>query len=291
MIEILNGIRETVSYSGNLGARLFLNQEAEDYPIHWHTAVELIMPLVNYYTVVVNEVPYVLQPGDIIIIPSGELHQLFAPEEGKRIIFQFDYSLLSRLHGFDSTFHMYHPCHVVTADKYEDIHSILYQFLLDMKKEFESNAVLKEASIYSMIIQFFVALGRVFVNGDTRFPNIKRSKHHEYIEKFLTVCNYIHENCTENLSVEDLAELAGFSKFHFTRLFKQFTGMTFYNYLNQQRIMYAEKLLGDPNLSITEVAMSAGFASISTFNRLFKDYKKYTPSEYRNLHGPHCLSL
>lgn len=61
--------------------------------------------------------------------------------------------------------------------------------------------------------------------------------------------------------------------------------MSYYSYLNQHRIMYAEKLLIDPNLSVTEVAMRSGFGSLSTFNRVFKAYKKCTPTQYKYLHG------
>ena len=45
MIENLNGIHETVKYKENSNVKLFINAEAEDYPIHWHTPMEIIMPL------------------------------------------------------------------------------------------------------------------------------------------------------------------------------------------------------------------------------------------------------
>ena len=246
MIEILNGTRETVAYNDNLGIRLYLNNESEDYPVHWHTAVEVIMPLKNCYTVVINDIKYILSTGDILILPSGELHELFAPEEGERIIFQFDYSLLNQLNGFDSTFHLFHPCIVLTPDEYGDIHSTLKQLLLNIKEEYFSSSLLKEASSYSMLIEFFVILGRCYMNNENRFPNVKSQKQHIYIDKFLQVCNYMNEHCTEDINVDTLASLAGFSTFHFSRLFKQFTGMTYYNYLNKHRIMHAEKLLIDP---------------------------------------------
>ena len=99
----------------------------------------------------------------------------------------------------------------------------------------------------------------------------------------MNVCNYITDHCTENVTVEQLADLAGFSKFHFARLFKQFSNMSCYEYLTQKRIAHAEKLLIEPNLSITEVAMRSGFNSLSTFNRIFKAAKNCTPSEYKNL--------
>lgn len=45
MIENLNGIHETVKYKEYSNVKLFINAEAEDYPIHWHTPMEIIMPL------------------------------------------------------------------------------------------------------------------------------------------------------------------------------------------------------------------------------------------------------
>lgn len=66
--------------------------------------------------------------------------------------------------------------------------------------------------------------------------------------------------------------------------------MSCYSYLNQQRIMYAEKLLIDPSLSITDVAMQSGFVSLATFNRVFKTYKNCTPTQYKSLQGVHVMN-
>ncbi|WNS44194.1 AraC family transcriptional regulator [Paenibacillus sp. MMS20-IR301] len=288
MIEILNGAKETVSYREHFGIRIYLNREADNYPIHWHTAAEVIMPLENTYSAVVDDTQIVLNPGDILIIPPGELHQLFAPETGRRIIMQFDCTLLYHLNGLDSTFHLLRPYITITPQQGKDLHGALKPLLIELTEEYFSPSLLKEASAYAMLIQFFVILGRNFMGLERRFPHRKnQQQQHKYIDKLLEVCNYINDHCTEEIQVETLAELAGFSKFHFMRLFKQFMGMSYYNYLNEHRIMFAEKLLIDPNLSIIEVAMSSGFGSLPTFNRVFKSYKKCTPSEYKLLHGVH----
>ena len=47
MIEILNGTHETVAYREMKGIKVFLNTDPEDFPLHWHTALELIMPIRN----------------------------------------------------------------------------------------------------------------------------------------------------------------------------------------------------------------------------------------------------
>ena len=99
----------------------------------------------------------------------------------------------------------------------------------------------------------------------------------------MQICDYITAHCTENLTVDELAVIAGFSKFHFIRLFKQFTNVTCYEYLIQKRIELAERLLIEPNLTITQVALQSGFGSLSSFNRVFKASKNCTPTEYKNM--------
>jgi len=285
MIKILNGVKETVSYLEDFGIRIYLNKEAENYPIHWHTAAEVIMPIENSYTAIVNDTKHILYPDDILVLPPGELHQLFAPDTGRRIILQFDCSLLYNLSGFDSTFHLLRPCLVITAEQNNELHRMLKALLLEMKEEYFSQSLLKEASAYSKLIQFFVLLGRNSIREDRRSPNMKSQKQYKYIDKFMQVCNYMNEHCTEDIDVDNLAEMAGFSKFHFTRMFKQYMGLSYYDYLIQRRIMHAERLLIDPNLTIMEIAMQSGFGSLPTFNRVFKTYKKCTPSEYKYYHG------
>lgn len=292
MIEILNGTKETVSYSEHFGIRLYLNEEADNYPVHWHTAAEIIMPLENRYTVIVNDTTYVLEPGDILILPPGELHEILAPEDGQRIILQFDFSLLYQLKGFDSAFHLLRPSCLIAVERNRELSLSLQKLLLDLKDEYFGHSLLKEPAAYALLIQFFVLVGRNIIHGETRSRITKGMNYHKNIDKLLKVCNYINEHCTEDIQVEGLAELAGFSKFHFTRLFKQFIGMSYYDYLTQHRIMHAERLLIDPNMSVTEVAMRSGFGSLATFNRVFKAYKKCTPTQYKQLYNsrPHRTS-
>ncbi len=126
-------------------------------------------------------------------------------------------------------------------------------------------------------------IGREYSGQRTAFDTTSH-KQKEHAEKFMSICNYIQEHCTEDLCLDDVAAIAGFSKYHFTRLFKNFTGTSFYKYLNKKRIEHAEKLLVDPELSITEVALQSGFSSLSAFIRMFKLIKDCTPTEFRNLY-------
>lgn len=284
LIEKLEGVRETVMFREDFGIRLYLNCENESYPVHWHTAAEVIMPLDNLYTVKVNDESYVLYPGDILIIPPGELHEITAPDSGKRLILQFDFSLLFSLKLFDPTLHLMRPVCLIEAEQSRQTEPSLQALLLNLKDEYYGNSVLKEAAVYGLLIQFFVRLGRDVINGKSHEQQPGGRKYFKHIDTFLHVCSYMTEHCTREVKVEELAGLAGYSKFHFTRLFKQCIGLSYGEYLNRQRILVAEKLLTDPELSVTEVAMRSGFGSLATFNRTFKAYRKCTPTQYKQMY-------
>lgn len=283
MIEKLIGTREIVDHADDLNIRLYINRETEDYPMHWHTDIEIIMALENIYTIVIDKIKYVINPYDIILIPSGELHELYAPPSGKRLIILVDNSILNSMNGLETISSSFYPC-ILVRQEANACQKQLAEILRKITEEYFKRAPLCQASIYSLFINFFVIIGRNCINRDRSISSIRRNKQHQYIDKFLNVCKYINEHCTEDITVDKLAAMAGFSKYHFSRLFYEFSGVTYYEYLMKRRIMHAERLLCDPNLSIVEVAMQSGFNSLATFNRNFRAIKKCTPSAYRSLY-------
>jgi len=290
MIEFLDGTRETVMYPEHFGIRLYMNDKAVNYPVHWHSAAEIIMPIENIYTAVIDGVTHTLKPGEVLLIPPGELHELFAPPSGRRMILQFDISQFTHMNGFDSTLAMLRPCTILRTGRDDELLAALRPMLDEIMDEYFGVSPLREAQAYSLLIQFLVKLGRkLLTEGHASAPSIQTepAKRRKDIERFMRVCRYIREHCTENISAEDAAREAGLSKFHFVRMFKQFTGVSFLTYLNRERIHIAEALLIEPNVTITEVAMRSGFGSLATFNRVFKEYKRCTPSQYKMLHGQH----
>ena len=283
MIEILNGTHETVAYRDMHGIKLLRNQESENFPVHWHAALEIIAPVRNGYEVRTNGVTVSFRPGDLFLIPPGELHALHAPEVGERLILQFDYALFGQLSGMDSLLHMLRPYRLITAEKMPELSSSLLTLLTRIAEIYESDDPFREPEVFSLLLRFFITLGRTDVADVGKFPELSPSKQQEYIEKFMSICNYINDHCTEDLSIDRLARMAGFSKYHFSRLFRQFTGISCHEYLIGRRLAYAENLLLSPDLSVAQVAMRSGFNSLSAFNRIFKSRKACTPSSYRSL--------
>lgn len=284
MIEHLKGMHETVNFKENTNLRLYDNTKVENYPEHWHTPMEIIMPLVGNYTVVLGHTIKELEPFDIILICPGTIHALQAPPSGRRIIFQAEVNVLRQFKEFESVLTLISPAITITSKSTPEIHSVFKKKLLNILDEYTNDCTLSEMAIYSYLLQLFVSLGRNYTVNLDCF-DVGNQKPKEYTEKFIQICYYINEHYTEDLALDALAHIAGFSKYHFARLFKQFTGVTFYKYLTKKRISHAEQLLIDPEIAITEIATRCGFSNLSAFTRMFKLLKCCTPTEYRNMYS------
>ena len=286
MIESLNGIFETINYKQSTSIKLYDNDEYEDYPAHWHTNPEIIMPTENIYTVECYNQIITLREGDIVLICPGCIHTLYAPEKGRRIIFQADINPLRFMKEIETLVTIISPLIVITPEDFPSIYDKVKSLLLEIKNEYLSSSTsFSEVSIYSKTLEIITLIGRsrAAAGMETPSPDAPR-KQEEYIEKFIEICNYISAHCSDELNLEAVASMSGFSKFYFSRLFKQFTNVSFYKYVNQKRIEKAAKMLTKPNISITNVALSCGFESLSSFIRMFKIVKGCTPTDFRNMY-------
>ena len=98
------------------------------------------------------------------------------------------------------------------------------------------------------------------------------------------VRNYILENLGRELTLEDLADQARMSPFHFSRQFKRYAGVSPHTYLVNARINAARFYLVSSDLTVKEIAYNCGFSSVSSFCTCFKKNVGSTPMDYRNAH-------
>lgn len=96
---------------------------------------------------------------------------------------------------------------------------------------------------------------------------------------------YLKRNYKSRISLETISTIAGVSRFHFTRLFKEVMGISFSDYLNHLRVKKAEEMLPHNEMNISEVAYKSGFNSLRQFERTFKKITGKTPVEFRKKNG------
>jgi len=107
---------------------------------------------------------------------------------------------------------------------------------------------------------------------------LKAGRKYHHLQQAL---RYINNNFSTDISLERVAGTAGISKYHFSRLFKEMTGLTYQSYLNRVRIEQAKKLLNDDALSITDTGYAVGYSDLTHFERIFKKLTGTTPSRFR----------
>lgn len=95
--------------------------------------------------------------------------------------------------------------------------------------------------------------------------------------------DFIDQNFMNPITLEETARANGMSKFHFSRIFKDKTGMSFKEYLNMRRIHVAKKLFVTDNLNVSEACYQVGFNDQSYFCRVFRKLEGYTPSEFKKV--------
>ena len=93
--------------------------------------------------------------------------------------------------------------------------------------------------------------------------------------------HYVETHLGELVSLEQIVQHVGVSRFYFCKLFKKATGMTLTEHVSRMRLEKAKALLVDPQHRISEIAFAVGFGSIPQFNSVFKRYLGLTPTEFR----------
>lgn len=94
--------------------------------------------------------------------------------------------------------------------------------------------------------------------------------------------DYVREQLAEDISVEAMAELVELSLFHFSRVFKQATGMSPLQFVTRERITRAQQLIRETSRSLIEITLEVGYTSPSHFAQVFRRVVGVTPTEFRS---------
>lgn len=309
--------KEYVQHIANTNLRMFVNRLHADFPPHWHTDIEIIRPLEAPYKVICSTQVYEVAIGDVLLICPAVLHEIFSPTPGARVYIQADFSGLISLKEIDKAFQLMYPAlHIQKKTCPPKIYEQICQYLDILMKLYTSSApsslgleeeiddqVLaylglapyEELEIYAILLKL-IAFCAKNISQLRGTESVSASTTYKNTISLSNVCTYISEHFAENLTLEDVAAYAGFSKYHFERIFSEYTGTTFYQYLQRIRINYAQTLLSNPELSVTDIGFQAGFSSCTAFTRAFKKSTGIPPSQFRSLNevqhpltvSPHC---
>lgn len=255
-----------------------------DVPVnlHSHNYYELVYVLSNSGTqYLVGTKRYLLQHGDIILVPPGIGHKPLFPTElaepYKRIVLWVSTEFIEGLRQLVK--------YEIPKDFRENIYLLrtagtpfehLGDYLKAGLKEAQEKKVGWEIFLYGNTMQFFTVFYRALYH--TKNHPAKTEKP----ELLDDVVNYIETHLGEKITLEDTASRFFVSKSTIGQIFQKKMHVSFYHYVTQRRLIAAKSMiLEEPNLDI--LSEKIGFSDYSTFYRAFKKEFGISPREYRNL--------
>lgn len=268
---------QIVSYSGNI------------WPAHYHNYIEILYGISGIFEVILNGKYHKFTKGDLVLINSKEVHQINScyKEGGKYIVLRFEPEVIYS-NMFNNHLHLKYvlPFILETSNHQKVIKEAIIcttfipELLHEITKEFQTEAFGYELAIQNHIGRIFLWILRYFHETSSEFMQSDLADL-ELIRRLQPSLDYVLENFNEEITATKMAALCNMSSSYFSRTFNNQMRMNFNEYVNYVRIMEAEKLLVSTNMNITEIANTVGFNTTSYFIKLFKEYKRISPKQFR----------
>ena len=278
--RIMQGKQEYVTYIEHSSLRIWYSEVPMAYDTHCHSAVEIIVPVKGEVAYVLPTQTYRVQANEVLIVPPNCMHMLSMEEGSARYLLLFEPDGIFNMRDMQLLNDLLHtPLYLSGQPELQDtIRALLLQCInCYEKKEFMWNSL-----CYSYMMQMYARLGQYFMSHSQHREVDIHSMEPEILDSARL---YIDQNFRRSISLDDVSAFTGFSKYYFSRVFKQQLGISFSEYLRQKRIGTAEELLIHSDQSIQAIALASGFGSVATFNRVFRDVRGCTPSKYREIYS------
>lgn len=282
--RVTQGEHEFVTYPENTSIRIWHSRTPDDYENHFHSAVEVIIPLAGSVTVQLGDETLTVLADEVVMIPAGCNHSLHMGKGSERELMLYEMNGVFSLKEFSALRQMVskpiyltmnHPCR-------ERVRALL----LEIIQVHRSGGMLRNMLGYALLLEIYAILGEDYLATSATAAEmnvLQRQLSGE--DAFHRALEYLNKNYMDDMTLDTLAAYAGFSRYTLSRMFRQHTGMTFTQYLSHRRVEMAMELLSATRMPVTQVALQCGFNSIATFNRVFRDVKGCTPTQYRVIYS------
>lgn len=282
-------LRETVDRGVSVIPFYTYNHLWSNYTLylHWHNEFEIIYVEEGSVVYTIDTVPIKVSQGQCIIINCGQLHSAHSEDNKicRHSVLLFDLNFLNSA-GSDvcqssyltpmikGTYRL--PMIIDETSNWGQsvIKEVKEALEISSEKSFGWELGIK-ASLYK-IISILARENKFLINENTTVSALNNK-----IDVIKRSINYIQNNYTKRIYIEDLAEEVNMNPQYFCRFFKTNTGKTPVDFINQYRIEEASKLLQTEDKKISDICYETGFDNFSYFIKKFKKYKGSTPYKYK----------
>lgn len=258
----------------------YVNHIPPDIDFHQHPFYEIFVFLSGNANYIIEGKTYKLRPGDILLTSNQDIHkpEIFTGKPYERFVIWLSHDFFEHISDFGEDLS---TCFADAANKnyrlirpnehrLTKLTKIIHQ--LDALKH--SNRFGSRAMAYANIIEFLVQMSQAYFDTPDSIVNDVTEN-----DKVNQIISYIAENLTEDLSLDHLAGKFFISKFYLSKRFKQYTGLSIYQYIMKKRLTAARNMLGQ-GISVMEACNRCGFSDYSNFLKAFKREFGCTPTSY-----------
>jgi AraC-like DNA-binding protein len=235
--------------------------------VHWHDFYEIELILSGHGTTMINGKKHLLKKGTISFLSPSDFHDISSCElEIFNIQFSencIDHEIINTLIHLSSRI-----CHL------DEIQTESIHHLCELLENAQMNTTYLKM-YYQKILESILLIFLQTVHTD---DNDTAQAAPDIIQQVVV---YLNMHFMENPLLRDIAAQFHLNENYLCTLFKEQTGETYKNYLRRLKLNYAEKQILYTNLSITEIAFSSGYSTLSHFNREFKSMFQIAPLQLR----------
>lgn len=236
-----------------VGAARSENKDTLKYRFHHHAFYEIHFTTDGSVTYGFRDKEITVFKNQFIIIPKECEHKVLKHS--------YDFGKLTLA---IEEFNTLYPFNETIKNTEEMTLLLEYIFLLSSKKPFNSSAV------HFSFLALLSLLSKLTEQADEIDLRVVKAK------------KLIDDNFDILFTADEVARYCHLSTKQLNRLFIKFEGITILDYIHRQKLEFSKKLLTETDLSITEIALKAGFSSPGYFNKFFKNYTGISPSKYKN---------
>lgn len=257
----------------------------EDLYLHSHeNFLELVIVLSGSATHIVNNEDFYISKGDVFIIGADTIHGYCNPKDFRicNLMFQPDFFFsndcdIKKAPGFQGLFVIEPILSQKTSFqnrlKLDLYHFEVIQKTIDMMiKEYTNQGLGFKTLLTGSFYSLAVLLSRLY-------SSLEKHTDNEIIGIAKSIA-YIEEHYMDDLTLNELAKIAGFSPRHFSRRFFEIKQTTPIHYIQALRLEKASYYLRNTQLPVSEVAMQCGFSDSNYFSRSFKKHYAITPIQF-----------
>ncbi len=260
-------------------------QRKSNIRIHYHTLLELSLILKGKGIYKTNNGSTSISEGDIFLYRPNEMHCVTDIEScGMKILnlhVSPNYIFSHFPNALNSTYikilNINFPLKSNKLNDLLDPSEIkqIKEFFFQIKQEFETRQSDYLTLSINHICNIFILLSRKL--GNLQFSNSDKNNY----KKIITAINYINDNFDSPIDLESIATQIGYNRCYFSHIFKEYMGMSVWDYVCIKRIEKALMLLKTTDSNIINIAFECGFNNTANFNKIFKKYTNVTPHVFR----------